>query len=262
MTGARLRVENISVAFGERRRLVGRADPLRAVDDVSFDVRDGEILGVVGESGSGKTTVARCIAGLQRYAEGTISFDNVPIGPVSERPPRLLRAIQMVFQDPRSSLNPRRTVAQCIGEAWTSFPLPGSADRREATADLLTDVGLEADLAGRYPAQLSGGQCQRVSIARALAARPSMLVCDEAVSALDVSVQAQILHLLVDLRERHGLCMVFITHDLGVVRQVADRVVVMQRGAIVEQGPVDDIFAAPEQPYTRELLGAALDLHS
>jgi len=169
----------------------------------------------------------------------------------------------MVFQDPRSSLNPRMTVAAIVDEAWRTHP--GSApdgDRTAALHRLLDDVGLDPSVAGQRAAELSGGQCQRVSIARALAVRPRLLVCDEAVSALDVSVQAQILRLLVDLRQRHRLSMLFISHDLGVVHQIADRIAVMRGGVLVEEGPAGEVLGAPRHEYTRSLLDAALELNA
>jgi peptide/nickel transport system ATP-binding protein/oligopeptide transport system ATP-binding protein len=250
-----LEVSELRVTFG------GRRNRLRAVDGVSLGVAPEETLAVVGESGSGKTTVARCVVGLQRPDSGTVRFDGRALGPAGHRSPADRRAIQMVFQDPRSSLNPRMTVAAIIGEAWRTHPAaapPG--DRTEALLRVLADVGLDGDVLDRRPGDLSGGQCQRVSIARALAVGPRLLVCDEAVSALDVSVQAQILRLLVDLRVRHHLALLFITHDLGVVHQIADRVAVMRSGEVVEEGPAGEVLGSPRHEYTQALLDAALDL--
>lgn len=249
-----LEVSDLRVTFGGRRGLV-------AVNGVSLRVAPEETLAVVGESGSGKTTVARCVVGLQRPDAGSVTFDGQLLGPVGRRTPELQRAIQMVFQDPRSSLNPRMSVAALIGEAWRTHPAAAPAgDRREALHGVLSDVGLDGDVADRRAGDLSGGQCQRVSIARALAVGPRLLVCDEAVSALDVSVQAQILRLLVDLRSRHALALLFISHDLGVVHQIADRVAVMRGGVVVEEGPAGDVLGAPRHEYTQALLDAALDL--
>ena len=246
-----LEVSDLRVTFGK----------LTAVDGVSLRIEPEETLAVVGESGSGKTTVARCVVGLQRPDAGTVTFDGQPLGPVGRRTPESQRAIQMVFQDPRSSLNPRMTVAALIGEAWRTHPAAApKGDRREALLGVLSDVGLDEDVAGRRAGDLSGGQCQRVSIARALAVGPRLLVCDEAVSALDVSVQAQILRLLVDLRSRHSLALLFISHDLGVVHQIADRVAVMRSGVVVEEGPAGEVLGAPTHEYTQALLDAALDL--
>jgi len=233
-----------------------------AVDGVSFSVHSDETLAVVGESGSGKTTVARCVVGLQAAQSGTVLFDDAPVGRVATRPPATRRAIQMVFQDPTASLNPRMTVRSIIAEAWRTHPSVAPTNRSwdDEIADLLTDVGLDAGLAARRAPSLSGGQCQRVSIARALALQPRLLVCDEAVSALDVSVQSQILRLLAGLRAKRRLAILFITHDLGVVRQIADRVAVMHQGKLVETAAADDLFNQPTDPYTRKLLDAALDL--
>jgi ABC-type glutathione transport system ATPase component len=263
MSDAGLVVQGLRVSFGGSRGVFGRGTRpvVTAVAGVDLEVAAGEIVAVVGESGSGKTTVARCVVGLVTPDQGTVSYDDVPLGPVRSRPPAIQRAIQMVFQDPRSSLNPRMSAGAIVQEAWQAHPAaapPG--DQHAAVRHLLAEVGLDAGVADRRPGALSGGQCQRVSIARALALRPRLLVCDEAVSALDVSVQAQILRLLADVRRDHGLSMLFISHDLGVVRQIADRVVVMRSGEVVEQAPAEDLFTQPTHPYTRTLLDAALDL--
>ncbi|WP_154814377.1 ABC transporter ATP-binding protein [Actinophytocola xinjiangensis] len=251
-----LEIRDLRVTYtGRGRRSV------RAVDDVSLDVLPGETLALVGESGSGKSTIARCVMGLVRPQAGTITFEGQPLGPVDRRPASAQRGLQMVFQDPGSSLNPRMTVGAIIREAWRTHPAVAPAgDRAEALAAVLADVGLDAGVATRRPSALSGGQQQRVSIARALALAPRLLVCDEAVSALDVSVQSQILRLLVDLRREHELSVLFITHDLAVVRQIADRVAVMRSGELVEQLPADQLFTEPAHPYTRDLLRAAHQL--
>ncbi|MEU0957191.1 ATP-binding cassette domain-containing protein [Streptomyces niveus] len=257
--GELLDVRGLYVSY--RGRGSGRRGGTVAVDGVSLSVAPEETLGLVGESGSGKTTVARCVAGLLRPKAGTLTLDGRPLGRAGRRSPESLRAVQMVFQDPRSSLNPRMTVASIIAEVWHTHPVTApQGDRTVALHRLLADMGLDPEVASRRAGDLSGGQCQRVSIARALAVRPGLLVCDEAVSALDVSVQAQILRLLIDLRHRHRLAMLFISHDLGVVHQIADRVAVMHRGVIVEQGRTGEVLTAPRHPYTRELLDAALDL--
>jgi ABC-type glutathione transport system ATPase component len=248
-----LEIRDLHVRYGRR----GPA----AVAGVDLDVGPRESVALVGESGSGKTTVARAVVGLVGAGRGTISFDGTRLGRIRSRPSALQRAIQLVFQDPRSSLNPRLTAGAIVREAWLTHPAvapPG--DHRRAVRELLAEVGLEESVVDRRPAALSGGQCQRVSIARALALRPRLLVCDEAVSALDVSVQAQILRLLVDLRREHDLSLLFISHDLGVVRQIADRVAVMRHGELVEQADAEALFERPQHPYTRELLDAALDL--
>lgn len=257
-----LYVSDLNITFGGRWRPFGGSEmPFTAVSNVDLRVGPDEVVAVVGESGSGKTTVARSIVGLVRPHSGTIEYDGFPLGPIRRRPPHVQRAIQMVFQDPRSSLNPRMRTASIISEAWLAHP--GAApkgDRDDAARHLLNEVGMDPGVADRRPGELSGGQCQRVSIARSLALRPRLLVCDEAVSALDVSVQAQILRLLVDLRHEHGLSLLFISHDLGVVRQIADRVAVMRAGEIVEDAPVEELFTGPRHPYTRSLMDAALDL--
>jgi peptide/nickel transport system ATP-binding protein/oligopeptide transport system ATP-binding protein len=250
-----LEVRDLEVGFGRSRRR------FKAVDGVSLTVGPDETVGLVGESGSGKTTVARVIVGLIKPGAGEVLFDGVPLGPVGRRPASLQRAVQMVFQDPRSSLNPRMTVSAVIEEAWRTHPEAApSGDRVAALHRLLDDVGLDATVSRHRASELSGGQCQRVSIARALAVKPRLLVCDEAVSALDVSVQAQILRLLVDLQQRHHLSMLFISHDLGVVHQIADRIAVMRRGVLVEEGAATDVLGAPQHEYTRSLLDAALEL--
>ncbi|MEV4999193.1 ABC transporter ATP-binding protein [Streptomyces niveus] len=257
--GRLLDVRDLRVSYGGRG--IRRRGAAPAVDGVSLSVAPEETLGLVGESGSGKTTVARCVAGLLRPSAGTITLDGRPLGRAGRRSPESRRAVQMVFQDPRSSLNPRMTVASVIAEVWKTHPVTApDGDRTEALLRLLADMGLDPEVASRRAGDLSGGQCQRVSIARALAVRPRLLVCDEAVSALDVSVQAQILRLLADLRARHRLAMLFISHDLGVVHQIADRVAVMHRGVLVEEGRTGDVLTAPRHAYTRTLLDAALDL--
>ncbi|WP_063795017.1 ABC transporter ATP-binding protein [Kitasatospora sp. MBT66] len=230
----------------------------RALDEVGFTLRAGEALGVVGESGSGKTTLARVAMGLSRPDAGEVLLHGRPWSALPERRRRAGRsAIQFVQQDPYASADPRFTVARIIGEA-----LPGlrRAERARRCAELLDQVGLPAELLSRRPHQLSGGQRQRVAIARALACGPQVLVCDEPVSALDVSVQAQVLELLDRLRRERGIALLFITHDLAVVRQVADRVLIMRGGSVVEEGGTERIFEAPAHPYTRALLDAVLRL--
>ncbi|SDU15541.1 ATP-binding cassette domain-containing protein [Jiangella alkaliphila] len=262
MSGPVLEIRGLRVAFpGPRRSLRGARTVVQAVNGVDLDIGARETLALVGESGSGKSTVARCVLGLVRPQEGTITYEGRPLGPIDKRPAELQRAVQMVFQDPGSSLNPRMTVAAIIREAWKVHPaVAPEGDRRQALAQVLADVGLDAGLADRRPSALSGGQRQRVSIARALALQPRLLVCDEAVSALDVSVQSQILRLLVDLQRTHDLSILFITHDLAVVRQIADRVAVMRTGELVESASAEQLFTAPAHPYTQQLLGAAHDL--
>jgi ABC-type glutathione transport system ATPase component len=257
-----LEVNELRVSFGKPRRLWRpRGHRIHAVAGASLRVGERETVALVGESGSGKTTLARCVVGLTRPSDGDIVFDGTLVGNGTHRPPALRRSIQMVFQDPRSSLNPRMTVRRIVAEGWAAHPgAAPTGDRGAAVLSLLDQVGLDSTVVDRRPAELSGGQCQRVSLARALALRPRLLVCDEAVSALDVSVQAQILRLLVDLRAEHALSILFITHDLGVVRQIADRVAVMRDGELVETADAASLFDHPGHPYTRELLDAALDL--
>ncbi|MDR1392784.1 MAG: ATP-binding cassette domain-containing protein [Bifidobacteriaceae bacterium] len=250
-----LEARDLNVSYVRRRRRDNRV-----VKDVSFTIDSGQTLALVGESGSGKTTVARAVVGLVR-AEGQLLFGSAGEPLQTRRTRALRRQIPMVFQDPRSSLNPRMLVGDVLNEGWAVHPeVAPAGDRRQALVTLLERVGLTEGLLSSRPAQLSGGQCQRVSIARAIALRPRLLVCDEAVSALDVSVQAQILHLLIDLKAELEIALLFITHDLGVVRQIADSVAVMEDGRIVEQGPTEQVFTAPSHPYSQDLLDAALDL--
>ena len=225
--------------------------PVRAVDDVSFTIAAGRTLGLVGESGSGKTTVGRTMLRLQEPTAGKVLFDGHDVFALDSVKLRALRRrMQIVFQDPYSSLNPRMTVGQTLREPLEIHHLAG-----EVSA-LLEEVGLDAEFARRYPHELSGGQRQRVGIARALSVEPQFVVCDEPVSALDVSVQAQVLNLLADLQARRRLTYLFIAHDLAVVRHIADDVVVMYLGKIVERAPAAQIYAQPRHPYTHALLSA------
>ncbi len=252
MASELLRVDDLSLAFGANK----------AVDKVSFSVLEGEVLGLVGESGSGKTTLGRCILGLYRPDSGTILFRGRPLTGGARRRTLADRAagtaspIQMIFQDPMASLDPRMTVGQSIAEGLI---IRGCRDRNEIgqrVAQMLELVGLPRTLAGRYPHEFSGGQRQRIGIARALVMEPQLLVADEAVSALDVSVQAQVIHLLGELREKMGLSILFIAHDLAVVKYICDRVAVMHLGKIVELAPAEELFARPLHPYTQALLSA------
>jgi ABC-type oligopeptide transport system ATPase subunit len=232
-------------------------EPFRAVDEVSFSVTPGQTLAVVGESGSGKSTMARCVGRLLTPTSGSIVFDGRDITRLSMRQMRPLRSeISFVFQDPFSSLDPRQQIGAIVGEPLRIHGVVASASIAGRVAELLELVGLESTHATRYPHEFSGGQRQRIGIARALATNPRLVICDEPVSALDVSVQAQILNLLSDLQERLGLTYIFISHDLGVVRHIADRVAVMQKGKIVEEATRDELFAAPSDPYTKTLLAA------
>ncbi len=246
-----LEVDDLSVSFPT---LDGRK--LHALRDVSIDVRPGEILGVVGESGCGKSTLGRSIVGLQRPSAGEIRWQGAPIatlgGPLARS-----RLVQMIFQDPYSSLNPVMSVADTLAEVLRVHGFSGGREAlREAVERLMATVGLPAGLADRRPHALSGGQRQRVSIARALAPSPRLIVADEAVSALDVSVQAQIVNLFGELRRDLGLSLMFISHDLDVVRHIGDRVAVMYLGEVVEIGPTEAVFGRPRHPYTRGLVAA------
>jgi peptide/nickel transport system ATP-binding protein len=230
---------------------------VRAVDGVSFDVRRGEVLGVVGESGSGKTTIGRCVLRLIEPSGGTICFAGREITHLPERELRpLRRAMQIVFQDPFASLNPRLSVEDIVGEAAVVHGVVARKERRERVGELLALVGLSADHATRRPHEFSGGQRQRIAIARALAVEPELVVADEAVSALDVSIRAQIVNLLQDLRARLSLSLLFISHDLALVRHLCDRVVVVYLGKVMEVGPARDVLEAPAHPYTRALASA------
>ncbi len=251
-----LEIRSLSKTFtGEGWFRKGRR--VEAVRDVSLTVGRGETLAVVGESGSGKSTLARCVVRLTQASDGAVliaGHDIVPLGARDLHPFR--RRVQMVFQDPFRSLNPRRTVAETLVEGPVNYGTP-RAEAMIRARDLLTLVGLDTGALGRYPHQFSGGQRQRICIARALALEPEVLVADEPVSALDVSVQAQVLDLLADVRKRFQLAMLFITHDLRVAAQVADRIAVMSRGEIVETGPVGEVFENPRHEYTRSLFAAA-----
>jgi peptide/nickel transport system ATP-binding protein len=251
-----LEVTDLVKHFPVKQGVFGREiDQVRAVDGVSLTVQRGETLGLVGESGSGKSTLARAILGLLEPTSGSIRFEGQEIAALSQRQMRPIRRdLQIVFQDPYSSLNPRKRVGQIIG---ASLALQDSdLDARKRVEELLERVGLSAEHYDRYPHEFSGGQRQRIGIARALAMEPKLVVADEPVSALDVSIQAQIVDLLADLQEDFGLSYVFVAHDIGVVRHVSDRIAVMYRGKIVEEGPADRVCEHPSHPYTQALLEA------
>jgi peptide/nickel transport system ATP-binding protein/oligopeptide transport system ATP-binding protein len=253
-------VQGLGKTFADTSvRLGPKPKQVRAVDDVSFQVLKGETLAVVGESGCGKSTLGRLLLHLIPPSEGRVRLDGSDLTGLSKAALRQMRArMQMVFQDPFGSLSPRRTVAQIIAEPMESFGLVRSrAQRRERVAELLEQVGLPAAYMDRRPRQFSGGQRQRIGIARAISVDPAFIVADEPVSALDVSVQAQIINLLQDLQEQKNFSFLFIAHDLAVVRHIAHRVAVMYLGRIVEIGPKEQIYSAPQHPYTEALLSAA-----
>jgi oligopeptide/dipeptide ABC transporter ATP-binding protein len=254
-----LEIQNLKVHFPVQRGLLGRTKEfVRAVDDVSFSLAPGETVGLVGESGCGKTTLGRAVIKLVEPTAGRIFFDGENIADLSGKALRARRRrFQMIFQDPYSSLNPRRTVSEIIGEALDIHRLAtGPAARRQRIEALLQDVGLDPSHAQRYPHEFSGGQRQRIGIARALAVEPKLIVCDEPVSALDVSVQAQIINLLKDLQREHGIAYLFIAHDLAVVEHISHRLLVMYLGRLVEAGEARSVCRAPRHPYTQALLSA------
>jgi len=253
-----VRVDDVRKYFpirtGLLRREVGR---VHAVDGVSLEIRKGETLGIVGETGCGKSTLARCIARLYDLTAGTVVFDGRDISRLSRRRMRPLRkGIQMIFQDPIGSLNPRRRVGSIIGDPFAIHGISRGEDRKHQVQELMRVVGLNPEHYNRFPAEFSGGQRQRIGVARALALRPKLIIADEPVSALDVSIQAQILNLLTDLQDEFGLTYIFIAHDLSVVRHVSDRIAVMYLGKIVEVASVSELYARPRHPYTNALLSA------
>ena len=250
-----LSVENLKVEFRRGGHVVS------AVAGVSFDIYEGETLGLVGESGCGKSTTGRALMRIEKPTSGSVQLDGVEMTKMKGRQLRLTRRkLQMIFQDPVSSLNPRRRVRDIVAEPIDCWRAAKGKERDDIVFELLTKVGIDPRVYGnRYARQFSGGQCQRISIARALAMKPKMLICDEMVSALDVSIQAQILNLLEDLKKEYGLTLLFIAHDLAVVKNVSDRVAVMYLGHFCEIGPSDTLYAQPAHPYTKFLLEAALD---
>ncbi|MDQ6971989.1 MAG: ATP-binding cassette domain-containing protein [Mariprofundaceae bacterium] len=256
--GSLLKVERLSKSFASGGMWSGKRKITHAVNDVSFEVVKGETLAIVGESGSGKSTTARLVMRLLEPDAGSISLLGEDVSQLKGSALRKKRRhMQMVFQDPFASLNPRMKIADSVGEGLrVHAPGLNGRQRRQKVADILEQCGMDESVLERYPHQFSGGQRQRIGIARALAVSPELLVLDEPVSALDVSVQAQILNLLSDLQKEHQLAYLFISHDLSVVRHVANRVAVMFAGYVVEQGDVQDVYTNPQHPYTRELLDA------
>jgi oligopeptide transport system ATP-binding protein len=251
-------VEHLSVYYPIRGGLLNRTrGQVRAVDDITFEVRRGETVGLVGESGCGKSTTGRAILRLREPTSGTVRFDGTDVTSMDRSGlRRLRRRMQVIFQDPYGSLDPRQTVGASIGEALDIHGLARGSQRSGRIAELLALVGLFPDYSSRYPHEFSGGQRQRIGIARALAVEPEFIVCDEPVSALDISIQAQVLNLLTDLRDRLGLTYLFIAHDLSVVKHISQRVAVMYLGRIVEIGPSELVYARAGHPYTRALLSA------
>ena len=258
---ALIEVRNLTMHFpiyaGVLRRQVGQ---VKAVDGVSFDIHEGETLGLVGESGCGKSTCGRALLRLYELTDGAVIIDGKNIADATAKELRAMRpAMQMVFQDPQASLNPRMTVASIIGEPLNEHTRLSRTEKQARIFELMDAVGLSRDFANRYPHEFSGGQRQRIGIARALALNPKFIVCDEPIAALDVSIQAQVVNLLEDLQDRMGLTYLFISHDLSMVRHIADRVAVMYLGKIVELSPRDALYASPLHPYTEALLSAVPD---
>ena len=254
-----LEVEGLTMHFpimaGVFRRQVGT---VRAVDGIDFNIREGETLGLVGESGCGKSTVARTVLRLYEPTAGSVRFRGEDITRLDGEPlRRLRRRMQMVFQDPQASLNPRMTVGSIVGEPLLEHGMGEGQKLVLRVEALLESVGLEPGFANRYPHEFSGGQRQRIGVARALALEPDLIICDEPIAALDVSIQAQVVNLLEELQQRLGLTYLFISHDLGMVRHIADRVAVMYLGKIVELAPSDQLYHEPLHPYTRALMSAA-----
>jgi oligopeptide transport system ATP-binding protein len=251
-------VDNLKVHFPIRSGIFKTVHgTVKAVDGVTFEVRRGETLGLVGESGCGKSTIGRAMIRLRDATEGTVRFDGVDLTTLDTGKLRKMRRrMQIIFQDPYGSLDPRMTVGSIVSEPIETHRLARGAAKRERVAELLRLVGLDPKYVQRYPHEFSGGQRQRIGVARALAVEPEFIVCDEPISALDVSIQAQVLNLLTDLRSRLGLTYLFVAHDLSVVKHISDRVAVMYLGKVVEIGPPDQLYGAPGHPYTRALLSA------
>ncbi|MGX7092694.1 ABC transporter ATP-binding protein [Hutsoniella sourekii] len=244
-----LEVKNLKQYFGNPD------NPVKAVDGISFDIYEGEVLGLVGESGSGKSTTGRAIIGLYEPTAGEISYEGTPVRQMGRK--ELSREIQMIFQDPYASLDPRMTVYDIIGEAFDIHGLyKDSKERQQRVADLLEAVGLNREHTNRYAHEFSGGQRQRIGIARSLALEPKFIIADEPISALDVSIQAQVVNLMKRLQKEQNLTYLFIAHDLSMVKYISDRIAVMYMGNIVELGPAEEIYNAPIHPYTRSLLSA------
>ena len=268
MTNPILEISGVSKRFTKRLDIAGklaqklganiREETVHAVDNVDLAIAPGEVLGLVGESGCGKSTLGRVVAGIHEASDGSILFEGRDLSDMNAADKRAATlAIQMIFQDPFASLNPRMRVEDIIGEAPRIHGLVSAAETSDYVDDVMKKVGLDPSLKKRYAHQFSGGQRQRIGIARALAVKPKFLVCDEAIAALDVSIQAQVINLFMDLRTELGLTYLFISHDLSVVEHIADRVAIMYLGRIVESAPTEEIFANPRHPYTKALLAEA-----
>lgn len=253
-----LEVRDLKVWFPVKKGVFGRTvGHVKAVDGVSFDLKRGETLGVVGESGCGKSTTSRAVLMLNKPCGGTIKVDGVDISTLKGKD--LLgyhRKVQVVFQDPNASLNPRHTICDIVTEGMVYHGLCKKEERTDRAVELLESVGLDSSVLYRYPHEFSGGQRQRICIARAIALKPKLLICDEAVSALDLSIRAQVLDLLGGLKDKLGLSFMFITHDVGVVQHVADHIIVMHHGKIVEEGTADEVLKNPKEAYTRRLMAS------
>ena len=253
-----LQVRDLKVYFPIRKGIFARTcGYVKAVDGVSFDLRRGETLGVVGESGCGKSTTSRAILGLNRPCGGSILVDGEDIAHLSrDRELAYRRKVQVVFQDPNASLNPRHTIREILTEGIVYHNLATLDQAKSRAEELLAEVGMDGDILERYPHEFSGGQRQRICIARAIALRPQLLICDEAVSALDLTIRAQVLDLLSRLKKKLSLSMLFITHDLGVVQHIADRIIVMNKGKIVESGSCAEVLKHPREEYTKYLMAS------
>ncbi len=256
--GPLLQVDRLKKYFPVKKGVFSRiVGWVKAVDDISFNIMPGETLGLVGESGCGKTTAGRTILRLIEPTDGKVMFDGVDVAHLGAGDLRSARKhMQIIFQDPYSSLNPRMTIGSIIAEGLLVHGIGSKQDRLELVKQTLEKVGMSPQYINRYPHEFSGGQRQRIGVARALALNPKFIVCDEPVSALDVSVQSQVVNLLVDLKQKYGIAYLFISHDLSVVKYISDRVAVMYLGEIVEQANSDDLYASPEHPYTKALLSA------
>ncbi|MDH6370741.1 ABC-type oligopeptide transport system ATPase subunit [Paenibacillus sp. PastF-3] len=254
-------VNNLKKHFSKGKDMWGRdTSVLKAVDGVSFQIRQGETFGLVGESGSGKSTVGRCLLRLYDYTDGEVSFDGQPLSKLGEKQLKpFRRRIQSIFQDPYSSLNPSLNVLDLISEPMKIHGIHEGDERKEAVAALLEKVGLKREHLYRFPHEFSGGQRQRISIARALSVKPEFVVCDEPISALDVSVQAQVVNMLEDLQSEFGLTYLFVAHDLSMVRHISDRIGVMYGGRLVEVAESDELYENPIHPYTKALLSSILE---